>query len=162
MSRARPLNCAPAAVLVCALVAAALALGGCSKDDPGTVPGDGGPRDSVKPGDAGEPDLSICRRPPLSLCEPPGTNPACPTKWFCPGCVCEGALSAAACNPLNGDCRWFCNGCYPQEYFSCADQSAPITVLGQCGLCFSDAGLDQCDKLTLDSQGGPIDAGGGG
>jgi hypothetical protein len=108
----------------------------------------------------GTSDGPVCKRPPLSLCEPPGSNPICPDTWFCPGCTCTGALQAAACDPLTQDCRRFCTGCYPDSYITCADSSAPPAVLGRCGYCFAnDAGTypKDCDRLDaiLDAGGTP-------
>jgi hypothetical protein len=93
-------------------------------------------------------DTIECKRPPFSLCVPPGT-PSCPTYWSCKGCNCAGATRVAACNPITQDCRYFCTGCYPDEYVSCSDPTAAPTILSRCGYCFlSDAGgPERCNQL---------------
>lgn len=145
-------------VVAAPLVILLFAGAGCSKDDNP----DGGPREAST-GDNGTLDGEVeCRRPPLSLCEPPGSRATCPDHWFCPGCNCSGTFKVAACSPLTQDCRWFCTGCYPQEYVGC-DPSAGATpeILGRCGYCFmTDAGIEMredCDKLNaiLDAQVAP-------
>ncbi len=152
--------------LLALIAALALTVMGCSKDggdrDGGTTQETG-----VKDG-ANEDGQPECRRPPLSLCEPPGSRPICPDHWFCPGCNCSGPFKVAACSLFTQDCRWFCTGCYPAEYVGCNDPTADPAILGRCGYCFhNDAGVEvrpDCNRLDaiLDAKppAPPKDAGG--
>ncbi|MCK5797815.1 MAG: hypothetical protein KAI47_11555 [Deltaproteobacteria bacterium] len=103
-------------------------------------------------------DEGACPRPPLALCEPPPYGSACPTLWYCPGCLCAGPNKVAACNPVNQDCRYFCTGCYPEEYVLCDQKTATLypQVAHRCGYCFmsKDAGVpERCNVI------GPFDGG---
>ena len=127
-------------IVLCALLIAPL---GCSGGETPRAHDGSLPTDSASSiQDGNRPN---CVRPPLTLCDPPGTIAACPDDWFCPGCSCTGQFSAAACDPFSSVCRRFCTGCFPAEYISCADRNAPTTILSRCGFCFSDAGAGKCD-----------------
>ena len=138
--------------LLALIAAVALSVSGCSKDDGNKDGGNGTTSEAGVKDGANQDGQPECRRPPLSLCEPPGTRNICPDHWFCPGCNCSGPFKVAACSLFTQDCRWFCTGCYPAEYVGCNDPTADPAILGRCGYCFhNDAGVEvlpDCDRLN--------------